>query len=628
MPHPLITLHLLSLLLSPPSKAHPEQTPSHTQASLIAETLTVRPGTPFFVGLHLIMQPGWHTYWRDPGDSGLPTTISWTLPEGWTAGDIQWPRPKRIEVTGLISYGYEEEVLLLVPITPPASLPQGTDSVTLKAHVQWLECKEVCLPGQANLSLTLPISQAPPQIDPRHASLFQATRTTLNQYPEGYSKPSDPSAPTPDPPPPSQPVQPVLEIQSLWTALAWAFLGGLILNLMPCVLPVLSLKVLNLLKYAQASRQARLREGLLFVVGVVTTFASLALLLVALRTAGEELGWGFHLQNPWIVATLAVLFALITLNLLGVFSVGTRLISLQNQASETPSLWRPLRSGILVVLVATPCTAPFMGAALGYALTRPPLEMLLVFCALGAGMALPYFLLVLFPAWLRWVPKPGPWMERLKQALALPMAAATLWMTWVLGLQKGVDAMALLLGVLILSSAAAFCVGQRQNTSPPSPAWRIAEILFTITALALLIVVGTMPSPQNLPQTDNQTTTQIAWQPFDPDQLEKLRTEGRTIFVNFTAAWCLTCKVNETLALNVPETIRLFQSNHIVPMKADWTRQDPVITRSLESIGRRSVPAYALYIGKRKPILLPQILTPEIVRTSILKALNTSPSDH
>jgi thiol:disulfide interchange protein len=609
---------------------------THTQAALIAETRAVRPGLPLAVGIKLTMDPGWHTYWRDPGESGLATSIRWNLPDGWQASAIQWPKPKRFDTAGIISYGYEDETLLLVTIMPPMTVPEELQQITLRARVDWLECKDVCLPGQADLELTLPITQSPPEIDPVHAPLFAAARATLHQPPENYI-PIQPEGETQAAPIVSQPDQPLtgaeasarLEIRSLWIAILWAFLGGLILNLMPCVLPVLSLKVLSLLQHAGNATSERLREGILFAVGVKGTFVALALILVALRSAGEELGWGFQLQNPWIVAALAVLFWVITLNLLGVFTVGAGLVSMQNRATRVHSFWSTLRSGALVVLVATPCTAPFMGAAMGYALTRPLLEVIVVFAALGGGMALPYFLLSVFPAWLRWVPKPGAWMETFKQALALPMSLAVVWLVWVLGLQLGIDAVAILLLILVFSGSAAYCLGRRQLAAPGKHVWRGLEVVFWGVSLWLFFLL-----PQEAPQAAIATTdaakqskqssskTSLQWEPYDEAKLEAYRKAGRVVLVNFTAAWCLTCKANEAVAFNTEETVRFFKELGVVTMKADWTRRNTVITRALEKLGRRSVPVYALYLGEKPPVLLPQILTANLVKEAVLQEIS------
>lgn len=595
----------------------------HTQVALIPETHNIRAGTPFTVGLRLTMEPGWHTYWRDPGESGLATSIRWALPDGWEASEIAWPKPTRIEQSGIVSYGYEGETLLLITITPTKKWPPDVENFTLRARVDWLECKEICLPGRADLSLTLPVTTDEPQTNESYAPLFAAARSTLHQPPEGYSGQENNTTNSPK----DSPASATLEIHSLWIAILWAFLGGLILNLMPCVLPVLSLKVLSLLKQATATPWERTREGIAFTIGVKATFIALALALVALRSGGEELGWGFQLQNPWIVAALAILFWIIALNLMGVFTVGAGLVSLQNQPSATPTLWSTLRSGALVVLVATPCTAPFMGAALGYALTRPVMEIILVFAALGAGMALPYFLLCVFPAWLRFVPKPGAWMELLKQALALPMCLAMVWMAWVLGLQLGAHAMAILLLILLFTGSAVYCLGKRQLTTRGKGLWLGFEILFWAFALWLYILLGNVPVLSTGSSSLAESKDGLSWEVYDEDRLAGYREAGRVVFIDFTAAWCLTCKANEAVALNTPETVAFFKEHHIIPMKADWTKRDAVITRALERLGRRSVPVYALYVGKNAPVLLPQILTPAIVRDEIERGIALTKKD-
>jgi thiol:disulfide interchange protein DsbD len=417
-------------------------------------------------------------------------------------------------------------------------------------------------------------------------------------------------------------------------SLLFAFLGGLLLNLMPCVFPVLSLKVLGFAEHAGEDSGSPAKQGAAFAAGVLVSFWVLGALLLALRAAGEGVGWGFQLQSPLFVGLMAVLFFLLGLTLLGVFEIGlslTRLAGLDPAADRTRSsgLGRSLFSGVLATVVATPCTAPFMGAALGWAVLQPPIETMLVFTALGAGMALPYVILSLSPALIDRLPAPGPWMETLKQLLAFPLLGTVVWLAWVFGLQTGVDGLTGLLITLLLIGLLAWTINWRRGIGRRAGA-RLAAGLISVGIAALAVVTlirasGRTPadaaivervSPADLASGDEV----LRWADWSPGVEAEIRNAGRPLLVDFTAAWCLSCKVNERLVLNTTEVGEAFEEHGVALLKADWTRRDPAITRALADLGRNSVPVYALYPpGEGDPVLLPSVLTKEIV----LEALAT-----
>jgi thiol:disulfide interchange protein DsbD len=719
----------------------------HSEGALVSERRWIRPGEPFTAGLRLSLEPGWHTYWRNPGDSGEPASIAWRLPEGFTAGPIQWPVPERIPFPPLVSYGYYDEVLLLVEITPPAGLTPG-EPARLAGTAYWLVCIEDCFPAEAELSLAIPVRDSPPEPDPATASSFEAARARLPVADPRWSaaaRATDAWIGLRVVPPVGFPADDVAALQFLaaesdvvdhateqrWAfedgafsvrlarsgfstgvpdslrgvlvlsgqegegsvvaddatggryavslaapveaataegagaraaeiasgapdgtraatadggpsslglglALLFAFLGGLILNLMPCVFPVLGIKVLGFVAHADQGRGGSARQGAMFAAGVLVSFWVLGALLLVLRAAGESVGWGFQLQSPLFVGAMAALFFLLALVLLGVLEVGVGLTRLGSvgtaklaSGARTEAEDRKLASGyrdrgrgalgafgsgVLATVVATPCTAPFMGAALGWALVRPPAETMLVFTELGVGMATPYLALSLAPGLVERLPRPGRWMETLKQALAFPLLATVVWLAWVFGLQTGVGGLAGLLAALLALGLAAWIAG-RWGGLAAAPGRRLAA---QVAALAVGIAAGLLlvRAADSEPEAESKVsaTAPAEWLPWSADAEAAARADGAPLFLDFTAAWCLSCQVNERVVLNTAEVRDAFREHGITLMKADWTRRDPAITDALAALGRSSVPVYALYPrGGGDPVLLPSVLTKDIV---------------
>ena len=621
--------------------------PSHVKASLVAENEWIEPGKPITVGLRLQMESGWHTYWKNPGDAGLPPKVTWRLPDGFVAGPIEWPAPLRIPAPPLMSYGYEGEVLLPIVLETPSHLQPGTE-VVLAGRANWVECKDVCIPGRAEVELTLPV-RAEPLPSPGAGSPFVDARRRQPASPEGWGleaatasgkilvsfKPpsggavedayffaaepgtvdhSAPQALHPGaprhrldvalaanrseplrrisgvlsaqgsailvdipvtelaavPPPPTPPAS----TSGLPAALAFAFLGGLILNLMPCVLPVLSLKVLGFMRHAGAHpRQTRI-HGLVFAAGVIASFWALAGLLLAFRSMGQHVGWGFQLQSPAFVVFLSFLFFLLALNLFGVFEVGASLAAVGNVTASKSGLGHSFWNGALATIVATPCTAPFMGSALGYGLSQPAVVSLLIFTALGLGMAAPYVCLSWSPGLLRFLPRPGPWMEGFKQLMGFCMMATVIALLWLFGQQAGVDGIAFLLGALLVAGLGAWVYGRPSG----SPAGRVLRVSLSAALLLAGLAIGFGPARPAATARAAVPAEGARWEAWSEARVAELRGQGKPVFVDFTAAWCLTCQVNARVALDTREVAERFEREGVVLLKADWTLGDDRIT--------------------------------------------------
>ncbi len=590
-------LLFLCLLLFPPLASAESVSAGAVAAQVIAENTWIRPGTPLMIAVHFRMDPGWHIYWKNPGDTGLPTTVSWELPKGFTAGDLTWPVPRKFISQGVASYGYEGEVSLLARIVPPPDL--GPGDVIIRAHATWLACRIECTPGKADLSLSLPVKPGAPIPDKRWESIFQAASSTIpGTFPA--AAPGNASAPR----------APVGSASGgFLIALALAFVGGLILNLMPCVLPVVSLKVLSFVRNSRDGQGGALRHGLLFGAGVLVSFWVIAGILEGLRAGGQLIGWGFQFQSPAVVAITASLFFVIALNLLDVFEL--RLPVNLSAATRSGGAGSFL-SGLLATAVATPCTAPFMGGALGYALTQPPAVGFGVFTALGLGLAAPYVLLSALPGLAARIPKPGPWMVTLRQILAFPMLGAVIWMLYVLETQAGLSALMTVLSALLLAGFGAWIYGRWGGLD------RNARSRVISASLAVVLVAGatvfSAVTSARAPAPTADSSLPASWESWTPQRVAELRANGTPVFIDFSAKWCLTCQVNETVAFHNPTVEKAFRRAGVATLRADWTDRSDSIARALSSYDRAGVPVYVLYPGgSTSPILLPELLTPGIV---------------
>lgn len=660
----------------------------HTRASLLLSRDVARPGETIWAALKLELQPGWHTYWRNPGDSGLPAAITWSLPAGVSAGEIAWPTPERVPYGPLMNFGYSNLVYLPVPLTLPASA-SAPESFTLEATATWLVCAEICVPdeGSFRVSLTMdPDASAAssvhgPEIDAVLARLPKQAPwpVTLTRQAKDIAIAAGPGFPNADPAsvmffphdpglienaapqraqisagtlsltamvpevPLDMPAQtggliviregasqvayafnalvPPMSAQSpdivvdvgLWSAVIFAFLGGLILNLMPCVLPVLAMKALALASKGEDGAAARRSDGFAYTIGVMVTFGILAALLIGLRGAGSEIGWGFQLQSPAFVSIIAYVMLVLGLNLSGVFAIGGGIMGAGQSLTQRSGKSGAFFTGALAVVVATPCTAPFMGAAVGYAMTQPTAVTVMVFESLALGLAAPFLLFSLVPQAAKILPRPGAWMTRLKQVLAFPMYASAAWLVWVLSQQLGADGFASTLAGFILIALAAWLLGVTQDAGRFGVSTALSLAAF-IGALALIATLNTAPAAGSTAQSAYTAGSEA----YSPQRLDELRAEGRTVFVNFTAAWCITCLMNERVALSTAEVKQALADGHVAYLKADWTNRDPAIAKALASFGRSGVPLYVVYRPDGSPPeVLPQLLTPSVVLAAI-----------
>lgn len=678
------------------------------------------PKEPFWVAVRLSVAPSWHAYWKNPGDAGMPLTLSWELPPGFSVDQLLWPTPKRFSLASATGFGYDEEVVMLARIVPPSS--NWTAPVTLGVEMRWVVCSDQeCLPGASYATLMLP-AEAPP------ASFFAHARSRLPQHHEGFlarregssillSLPKELAAgaiAAADFFPEEretvdysskvalnvadnasdvslianagfESLKGILVLETsqgthafdvdipvagsagadeialaktrvgdstsfdyeasealpkpaladmdfsfqggVALAVLLAFVGGLLLNLMPCVLPVISFKILGFIKLAGQSRRLILQHGIAFSGGVLVAFWILAAFLLLLQSYGHSVGWGFQLQEPLFVAILAALIFAFALSLFGVFEMGTSLIGVGSQMTSskghTAALTSSFLSGMLATVVATPCTGPFLGSAVGFAVTLPSFQAFIIFSSLGLGMALPYLLLAAFPGLLSYMPKPGPWMVTFKEIMGFFMLATTLWLLWVFNAQTSALALMVLLASFFMLAIAGWVYGKWATPSKPKgirQLGRAIALLFLGLGSYAALIAAELPADvaSNVGSAHEISYSIEDWQPFSPAKVEELRLEGVPVFIDFTAKWCLICQANH-LVLSSHDVVERFKELGIVKMKADWTRYDEVITAELSKFGRNSVPLYLLYGNEasQQVQILPQVLTVD----SILAAL-------
>ena len=720
-------------------------TTPHVRAELMAYAPDgIQPGKPLTLGLQIGHQPGWHTYWKNPGDSGLPTQLTWTLDGGLAAGAIQWPTPKKIPVGHLVNYGFEGTVLLTVPVTVATALPESQTHVNIVLKAQWLVCKTECIPEEGEFALKLPVrgstalnrslfdnaKNSMPQpsagtatfaptdkalklvvsglpakwvgkqleafpetgeiietaakieqswekggwtavipLSPQRnssAASNPATMAWLVKIAGGQSNPAVtvqaalmgawPASGVAPVAPPSAALQTALANNAaaekpeatwgsaaFWLAVVGALIGGLILNLMPCVLPVLAIKLLSFapkkmvdtrssvatirfehtqmpVVHSDETLSFRASSGL-FAVGVVGSFVVLALTFLAFRAAGQSLGWGFQLQSPVMVMALAVLFLLIGLNLFDAFDVRALIPSKFANFHANNQSVEALASGALAVLIATPCTAPFMGASLGLAVSLPALQALLIFTALGVGMALPFIAIAAFPqigAWLlKILPKPGSWMAVLRHFLAWPVFATVVWLLWVYAQQTSINSAFSAVFSLLMVIALLWSLRLRKGT--------LRLVIACIFGLCLLMSMAWLTRSDD--STSHKSSSAIGnsaasanagWQPWSADAQAAATASGRPVLVDFTAAWCITCQVNKSTTLNNANLQALLAAKNVLLLRADWTRPDAAIAAELGKLGRSGLPVYAFYLpGAKTPQLLPEVLTTSILERAI-----------
>lgn len=682
------------------SSSGPQRT-DHVEAELVAEVQSVEPGSTFWLALRLTMAPKWHTYWINPGDAGQSTSLDWDNPAGVEIGEILWPTPMIYLQGDIVNYVYEDTVYLMMPVTVPAEW-NGGDTLTLRVRADWLECDDkACVPGSAELSLSLPVSEGTPAWDEAARKAFEATREALprvlsddwaatvyqrrdqlllvleplsdaarvvepqDMYFFSEDQRVDPAAA-------QRPVRvegkPALLLKEsrfstgkmsglpgvIVSAKSWlegeglssmallpeladgwpkteafydgesdagvfglpsygltlllAFAGGLILNLMPCVFPVLGLKVMGFVNQAGETRAKVVQHGLVFTLGVLLSFWALALLLIILRSGGESLGWGFQLQSPGFVLALSVFLFVFALNLSGLFEIGYSAMGVGSGLAAKQGLSGSFFSGILATVVATPCAAPFLAPALGAALALEPVDSMLVFTIIALGLATPYLLLSIFPQMVNKLPRPGPWMETFKQAMSFPLYATVAYLLWVLAGQIAPDHF---LNVLFSLTGVAIAVWIYGRWATPAKKaavrWRARGLTLVVLGASLWLGFHTPPK--------------LDWETWSPERIEAALEEGRPVYVDFTARWCATCQVNKKAVFSSNRVLSTFSRERVLLLQADWTNRDPAITEALAGFGRAAVPFNLIYApGRDEPVILPELLTPDIVLNALKKA--------
>ncbi len=664
----------------------------HATSRLAAERLSAMPGETITIGFFQELEPGWHVYWRNPGDTGLPLTLEWEMPDGFVASDIHYPLPERLPVGPLVNYGHKGSPIFLVDIDVPADAQPG-DAALLSVAARWLICEEICVPEEADLRLSLPITEAAGGSTPRFSGRIAEARET-QPGPAGFETsyfedgagglvlklnnsttevvhffPDTPSVIEAAAPVPvaqregglllgltpsfayediaGAPLTGVVTVgegsarrgfeiaavpvdrpadftpivddrlsavgsgaaparQGLFVTFALALLGGLLLNVMPCVFPIIFMKAAGFASAAAHDRQVIRLHGLLYTAGILSAFAALAVLLMILRAQGEAVGWGFHLQSPVAVGLFALIIFLVGLNFSGVFEVGQSAQGVGQSLAAQGGARGAFFTGLLAVAVAAPCVGPFLGGALGLALTQPPLVGAAIFLAIGMGLALPYLVFSFLPQAARWLPKPGPWLETLKQLFAFALYLTVVWLAWVISQQAG-SAGVLRLGVaLVMAGFAAWVFGRSQMASSQSiPARVAASVALLIAVLAAAQMRPDLSARPTAEATDGLTATT-----YSAAALSAARAGGTPVFVDFTAAWCITCQVNKRTVLNHPQVQDAFAAANATYMVADWTLQDPEITEALEAYGRAGVPLYLYFSpGAAQAEVLPQLLS-------------------
>jgi thiol:disulfide interchange protein DsbD len=666
---------LALFLLFLPFQLYAQESEQNARLDIYPSHNAIMTGEPFEIAIQQTIRNGWHTYWYNAGDSGEPLSIEWDPPKDVMVSDLKFPTPKKIYYDPLVNYGYEGAPIYLQNIT--LSDNYKGDTLTLNGEAFWLVCEEICIPESQDIAIEIPVAEnqseinknifksaraaMPQQVDwPAQLSQYEGQavltlnvpKTLFNQFTDVEIFPYDwgvmattataisdinedegtvTLSQTYGDRDIAELINPRFVLKtgnasyevaaetdtimsivpegapSLILVLFFAFVGGIILNLMPCVFPVLSMKALSLVKLSGQERKHAKASGLAYTAGVVVSFLAIAATLLILREGGEAIGWGFQLQNSYVITALAALLFLVSLNLFGFFEFGNKLSGVGSSFASGSSIRASFFTGVLACLVATPCTAPFMATALGYAIIQPSIIALTIFAMLGFGLAFPYLILCFLPQTQRFLPKPGAWMERFRQFLAFPMLASVIWLIWVLAKQSGDMALLYILSLLL---SLAFVIWLFKTHAGK---W-LKIGLTALIALLLIIYSAHLSKPET-----------AAYEDFTRAKLEQTLTDnpGQPIFVNMTAAWCITCLVNERTSLNTDQVKQAFIDNNVIYMKGDWTNRNEDISLYLESYGRNGVPLY-VYYGRANEDgvrpqgqILPQILTPNILLNTL-----------
>jgi thiol:disulfide interchange protein DsbD len=693
---------------------------AHTHVQLLLSADTAKPGYTVWAGVDMKMDAGWHTYWKNPGDSGIATTIKWDLPPGVTAGEIQWPLPEKLPPIEVTTYGYENEVMLLVPLTLATNLSPGP--LVLKADVAWLECQEQCVPGKTNVEATLNVGGVTkasadaamveswkqkipqpmdywsfqawwetPENDATRSLVFAgsftgvltgklptgfdffpsasdnyevqaktikisvaktefAFRKTVKKFSgnwpkeisgvvvmeaSGFRQGTEVKLLVADQAPTASSavattttIIPILPSSPLWQMLLYAFIGGLILNLMPCVLPVIALKILSFVSEANSEPRRVRKLGLIYAIGVSLSFLALAAMVIGVKAAGHHAGWGMQFGSPVFIVCLTTLVTLVALNLFGVFEVtlGGRALDTAGELASKHGPAGAFFNGVLATILATPCTAPFLGAALGFAFAQSASAIVLIFLTVGLGLASPYVLLSWNPAWLKFLPKPGAWMEKFKIAMGFPMLATVVWLFNIATSSYGKNV--LWLGIfLVVVAFAAWIFGEFFQRGRRLRGVAVALVLILLAGGYAFALEKELDWRAAMPETSSagslkESADGIDWQRWSPEAVASARTAGKPVLVDFTADWCLTCQVNKKTSIEIPSVRAKLKSLNAVALLGDYTHFPDAITTELNRYNRAGVPLVLVYPknADAQPIVLPEVLTPGIVLGALDRA--------
>ena len=642
---------------------------SNSKIILVSESTTLQPKDSLYLGIKFELEKDWHTYWENPGDAGEGAVIKWSLPDGVSTSEILWPGPERIPVDPLMTFGYNNEVILLTKISTSDKIDFP---IELNAQVSWFTCKDICIPQDGNVSIVINEGELTKSNDyaeikqyvdklpkeflenykvekleekyflqstlennkfdsiyffPREYGLIDYVENQIYEKNENSFSLEVKASKTGMKLPyfdgvikainsegtfffdVNFPLNIQNEDKNLFLLLVFAFLGGLILNIMPCVFPILSIKVLRFIQYSEDSSVETYKFGLSYSLGVILSFLLIALILIGLKSSGEVIGWGFQLQYPLVISILFYLFIALGFLFMSNLVIGSQLGNLNSLVKVKNESFESFLTGILAVVVASPCTAPFMGSAIGFALLQPSFNSILIFLSLGIGFALPYLILSIKPTLLSFLPRPGPWMETFKQFMAFPMWASALWLLWVLSGQVDSDTVILvLIGGLALSLS--LWLLEKNTTEIKLVKWILRGTAIVLIGFSIYIIPTSYSTKKEIFTKDEI---------YSEQRLRELRNSNQIVFLNFTADWCITCKVNERVALKTQKVQKILKRESINYLEADWTRKDEMIASKLEEFGRSGVPLYLLYPSKGKPIILPEILTEDILIKYLLE---------
>jgi thiol:disulfide interchange protein len=582
--------------------------------SIIAESDKIAAGSKTYVGIKFTMSPGWHIYYREPGETGRATSIKLNLPPGFIAEEPIWLKPEINQEAGFTSSVYSHETIIAIPIQAPGNLALGS-KLTLSADLTWLACNNSCIPGEASIAVELNVVDAKTAANATQTKEFQqfpALKRKVDNNNSVFNQDFN-----------------LAETSDDWITylqyLSLAFVGGLILNFMPCVLPVVSLKILSFVKEAGESRAKVLMLGLAYAAGTVSTCLVLGGAVIAMQAAGLTVGWGFQFQQPLFVLGMAALLTVMSLGLFGVFMVNINTGRNLEQLSRRKGLVGSFFTGVIATILSTPCTAPFLGAAIGFAFAQPWWGILAVFSAIGSGLASPYVLLSFNPSWQKLLPKPGMWMEHFKQGMGFILLFSAVWLLSILGSVTGTDGLIGGLIFIVATSFSAWLVGTFANFMASQRqkivVWLIACLISATTLYAFAWKAVTELKAAN-PVTAAQLSNVIDWQPFIKEQVDQSLSEGHVVFLNFTAEWCQTCKLNEKTTFASKAVVDKFKAAGVVAYKGDWTSSNAEITKILQKFGRSGVPLYVVFSPHRpnQPMVLSEIPSQTEVIAAIEKA--------